>query len=106
MGLFTLHSCCALCSLDYLKPLLESKSRHPIAEFSGYHCNKNEKNKTLIDLSPLAIQMLLYVLLKSPAGPGEVNVTGIHQVAGSLDSPLRRNLSYNSSHGQIDCQVQ
>ena len=55
--------------------------------------------KKEIYLSPLAIQMLLYVLLKSPAGPGEVKVTGIHQVAGSLDSALSRNLSYSSSHG-------
>ena len=36
MGLFTLHNCCASCSLDYLKSKLESKGRLPIPEFSGY----------------------------------------------------------------------
>ena len=43
MGLFTLHNCGALCSWDYLKPLLKSKSRHPVPVFFGYHCNNNEK---------------------------------------------------------------
>ena len=38
MGLFTLHNCCASSSLDYLKSSLESKSRLPIPEFSGYLC--------------------------------------------------------------------
>ena len=38
MGLFTLHHSCISCLLDYLKFKLDSKSRLPITEFSGYHC--------------------------------------------------------------------
>ena len=38
LGLFTLHNCCVLCSLDFLKSQLESNSRLPILEFSVYHC--------------------------------------------------------------------
>ena len=38
MGLFTLHICCVLCSLDYIKLKLDSKSRLPISDFSGYNC--------------------------------------------------------------------
>ena len=102
MGLFTLHHCGSSCLLDYLKPLLSSKVDILFQSFLVITVITMKKE---IYLSPLAIQMLLYVLLKSPAGPGEVKVTGIHQVAGSLDSALSRNLSYNSSHGKIDCQV-
>ena len=40
MGLFTMHNCCASCLLDYLKSEIKSKSRLPIPQFSGYHCNK------------------------------------------------------------------
>ncbi len=42
MGLFTLHICCALCSLDYLKSKLESKSRLPFSQFSDYYCKTPE----------------------------------------------------------------
>ena len=38
MGLFTLHNFRVPCWLDYLMSYLESKSRLPISEFSGYHC--------------------------------------------------------------------
>ena len=38
MGLYPLHNYCVSCTLDYLKTYLESKSRLPIAKFSGYHC--------------------------------------------------------------------
>ena len=38
MGLFTMHHSCVSCLLDYLKLKLDSKSRLPITEFSGYHC--------------------------------------------------------------------
>ena len=38
MDLCKKHNCCASCTLDYLKSYLESKSRLPIPEFSGYHC--------------------------------------------------------------------
>jgi len=38
MGLFTLHCCCVLCSLDVQKLQLDSKSRPPFSGFSGYHC--------------------------------------------------------------------
>ena len=33
--LFTLHNCCSLMFIEFK---LESKSRFPIPEFSGYHC--------------------------------------------------------------------
>ena len=38
MGTFLLHNYCVLCSLGYLKALIEPKSRLPFPEFSGYHC--------------------------------------------------------------------
>ena len=38
IGLFTLHNCCASCSLGYYKSKLEFKSRLPIPEFFGYQC--------------------------------------------------------------------
>ena len=43
MGLFKRHNCCVLSSLDLLKLKLESKSRLPIPQFSGYHCSKKIK---------------------------------------------------------------
>ena len=39
MGLFTLHNCCILWLLNYLKLKLDSQSRLTISEFSGYHCS-------------------------------------------------------------------
>ena len=44
MDLFTLHNCCSLCSLNYLKLEFESKSRLPIPEFSGSHCRIKNGN--------------------------------------------------------------
>ena len=38
MGLFTLHNCCVLLSLNFLKLKLNSQSRLTNSEFSGYHC--------------------------------------------------------------------
>ena len=37
--MFKLHNCCVACLLDKLKSELEAKSRLPIPQFSGYHCN-------------------------------------------------------------------
>ena len=39
MGLFTLLICCVQRLLDFLKAKLESNSRLPFSEFSGYHCS-------------------------------------------------------------------
>ena len=39
MGLFQLNNSCVFCPLDFLKLYLDSKSRLPIPEFSGYYCN-------------------------------------------------------------------
>ena len=38
MGLFTLHNCCFLWSLAFLKLKLDFQSRLTIPEFSGYYC--------------------------------------------------------------------
>ena len=40
MGLFRLIYFCFPCLLDYLKSKLQTKSRPPIPEFSGYHYRK------------------------------------------------------------------
>ena len=48
MGLFTPHNCCVSCLLNFLKPKLESKSRLPIPEFSGYHRNKTDRTVDVV----------------------------------------------------------
>ena len=43
MGLFTLRNRCVSCSMRNKNSQLEFKSRLPIPEFSGYHCNTTTK---------------------------------------------------------------
>ena len=39
MGLFTLHNCWVPWLMNFLMLKIDSQSRLPIPEFSGYHCN-------------------------------------------------------------------